>query len=45
MAMDAEAFRASTTTYHCEAACPKEVSVSFIAERNRSFRKGLFAGR
>ena len=43
--MDAEGFGACTNTYDCEAACPKEISVSFITELNRDVRKGLLAGR
>ena len=43
--MDAEGFGACTNTYDCEAACPKEISVSFIAELNRDVRKGIFSGR
>ena len=45
LAMDAEAFGACTNTYDCEGACPKEISVDFISELNRTFRKGLLAGR
>ena len=43
--MDAEGFGACSNTYDCEAACPKEISVSFIQELHRDFRKGLLAGR
>ena len=43
--MDAEGFGACSNTYDCEAACPKEISVSFIAELNRDIRKGIFSGR
>jgi succinate dehydrogenase / fumarate reductase iron-sulfur subunit len=35
--MDAEKFGSCTNTYDCEAACPKEISVRFIAEMNRDF--------
>jgi len=45
LAMDAEDFGGCTNTYDCEAACPKEISVDFISEMNRTFRRGLFAGR
>jgi succinate dehydrogenase / fumarate reductase iron-sulfur subunit len=38
--MDAEAFGNCTNTYDCEAACPKGISVRFIAEMNRDFLKG-----
>ena len=43
--MDDEGFGACTNTYDCEAACPKEISVDFIAELNRSYRQSLLAGR
>jgi succinate dehydrogenase / fumarate reductase iron-sulfur subunit len=40
--MDAEGFGACTNTYECEAACPKEISVRFIARLNREYmRAGL----
>ncbi len=29
--MDAEGFGACTNTYECEAACPKQISVRFLA--------------
>jgi succinate dehydrogenase / fumarate reductase iron-sulfur subunit len=35
--MDAEGFGACTNHFECEAACPKEISVQFIAEMNRDF--------
>ncbi len=35
--MDAEGFGACTNHYECEAACPKEVSIRFIAKMNREF--------
>ncbi len=35
--MDAEGFGHCTNHYECEAACPKEISVSFIAKMNRDF--------
>ena len=44
-AMDAEGFGACSNTYACEAACPKQISVSFIQELNRDVRRGIFAGR
>jgi len=40
-AMDAEGFGCCTNQYECEAACPKGISVQFIAELNRDFRKAL----
>jgi succinate dehydrogenase / fumarate reductase, iron-sulfur subunit len=36
-AMDAEGFGNCTNQYECEAACPKEISVKFIAQLNREF--------
>jgi succinate dehydrogenase / fumarate reductase iron-sulfur subunit len=44
-AMDAEGFGSCSNTYDCEAACPKQISVSFIQELNRDYRKGMLAGR
>ncbi|MFP6685309.1 MAG: succinate dehydrogenase/fumarate reductase iron-sulfur subunit [Polyangiaceae bacterium] len=35
--MDAEGFGACSNHFECEAACPKEISVDFIAEMNREF--------
>jgi succinate dehydrogenase / fumarate reductase iron-sulfur subunit len=35
--MDAEGFGACTNHYECEAACPKGLSVEFIARMNRDF--------
>lgn len=35
--MDAEGFGACTNHYECEAACPKGISVEFIAMMNRDF--------
>jgi succinate dehydrogenase / fumarate reductase iron-sulfur subunit len=43
--MDAEGFGACSNTYDCEAACPKEIKVSFIQEMNRDYRRALFSGR
>ncbi|MGE0191724.1 MAG: succinate dehydrogenase/fumarate reductase iron-sulfur subunit [Planctomycetota bacterium] len=43
--MDAEGFGSCTNTYDCEAACPKEISVSFIAELNRDVRKAVLSSR
>jgi succinate dehydrogenase / fumarate reductase iron-sulfur subunit len=37
--MEAEGFGACTNHFECEAVCPKEVSVNFIAEMNRDFIK------
>ena len=33
--MDAEGFGACTVTGSCEAACPKQISLNFIARMNR----------
>jgi succinate dehydrogenase / fumarate reductase iron-sulfur subunit len=38
-AMDAEGFGNCTNQYECEAVCPKEIKVRFIAEMNRDFCK------
>jgi succinate dehydrogenase / fumarate reductase iron-sulfur subunit len=44
-AMDAEGFGNCTNTYECEAVCPAEISVSFIAKLNREYaRATLRAG-
>ena len=40
-AMDAEHFGACTNQSECEAVCPKEISVRFIAELNRDYRRAL----
>ncbi|MBI4951990.1 MAG: succinate dehydrogenase/fumarate reductase iron-sulfur subunit [Myxococcales bacterium] len=37
--MDAEGFGACTNHEECEAVCPKEVSIDFIARMNRDFAK------
>ena len=37
---DAEGFGHCTNQYECEAACPKEISVRFIAQLNRDYIKG-----
>ena len=37
--MDAEGFGNCSNEYLCEAACPKEISVSHIARMNKEFRK------
>lgn len=36
-AMDEQGFGACTNQYECEAACPKEISVEFIARMNREY--------
>ena len=35
--MDAEGFGNCTNQYECEAVCPKEISVQFIARMNREY--------
>jgi succinate dehydrogenase / fumarate reductase iron-sulfur subunit len=37
---DREGFGHCTNTYECEAACPKEIGVRFIAQLNRDYIKG-----
>src|SRR5437588_47755 len=39
--MDAEGFGNCTVTASCEAVCPKEISLSFIAKLNRDFGRAL----
>ena len=43
-AMDAEGFGNCTVTGSCEAACPKEISLSFIARMNRDYAVALLNG-
>ena len=43
-AMDAEKFGGCTNTYDCEAVCPESISVDFIADMNRDYRKALLSG-
>jgi succinate dehydrogenase / fumarate reductase iron-sulfur subunit len=40
--MDAEGFGSCTNHRECEAACPKEIPIQFIARLNREFAKALF---
>lgn len=42
--MDDEGFGACTVTGSCEAACPKEISINFIAKMNRDFGKAILKG-
>ncbi len=42
-AMDQEGFGCCTNQYECEAVCPKEISVKFIANLNKEFRKALWS--
>jgi succinate dehydrogenase iron-sulfur subunit len=44
-AMDAEGFGNCTNQYECEAVCPKEISVGFIAEMNREYARALLTAR
>jgi succinate dehydrogenase / fumarate reductase iron-sulfur subunit len=39
-----EYFGSCTNHRECEAACPKEISIDFIAMLHRDYRKALFAG-
>ncbi|NIP43818.1 MAG: succinate dehydrogenase/fumarate reductase iron-sulfur subunit [candidate division Zixibacteria bacterium] len=39
--MDREGFGNCTNYYECEAACPKEISVKFIAQMNRGYFRSL----
>ncbi len=39
--MDKEGFGNCSNQYECEAACPKEISVKFIAQMNREYFKSL----
>jgi len=43
--MDAEGFGTCTNHYECEAACPKSISVEFIARMNRDYLKASLAHR
>ena len=43
-AMDAEGFGNCTNQYECEAVCPKEISVRFIAEMNRDYWRAWCKG-
>jgi succinate dehydrogenase / fumarate reductase, iron-sulfur subunit len=42
--MDAEGFGACTVTGSCEAVCPKEISLDFIAKINRDYARALLKG-
>jgi succinate dehydrogenase / fumarate reductase iron-sulfur subunit len=44
-AMDRERFGSCTNMGECEAVCPKEVSIAFIARLNRDLVKASFRGR
>jgi len=43
--MDAEGFGNCTNTYECEAVCPAEISVSFIARLNREHARAVWRTR
>jgi succinate dehydrogenase / fumarate reductase iron-sulfur subunit len=43
--MDAEKFGTCTNHYECEAACPKSISVEFIARMNRDYMKATITQR
>jgi succinate dehydrogenase / fumarate reductase iron-sulfur subunit len=42
--MDAEGFGNCTVTGSCEAVCPKEISLSFIAKMNRDYGRAILKG-
>jgi len=42
--MDAEGFGACTVTGSCEAVCPKEISINFIAKMNRDYAVAAVKG-
>jgi succinate dehydrogenase / fumarate reductase iron-sulfur subunit len=43
--MDVEGFGSCTVTGSCEAVCPKEISLSFIAKMNRDYGTALLKGK
>src|SRR5262249_10985343 len=43
--MDAEGFGNCTVTGSCEAVCPKEISLSFIAKMNRDYGAATLKGK
>ena len=43
--MDAERFGGCTNHFECEAACPKEISATFIAEMNRDYGRTLLRSK
>ena len=42
--MDEEMFGACSNHGECEAVCPKEISIDFIARMNRDFLKSRLTG-
>jgi len=43
--MDAEGFGNCTVTGSCEAVCPKEISLDFIARLNHEYGRAIFKNR
>ena len=43
--MDKEGFGNCTVTGSCEAVCPKEIKLSFIAKMNRDYGVAILKGR
>jgi succinate dehydrogenase / fumarate reductase iron-sulfur subunit len=43
--MDKEGFGACTNTAECEAVCPKDIGIEFIARMNRDFLRAVIADR
>ena len=43
--MDAEGFGNCSVTGSCEAVCPKQISLSFIARMNRDYAAALLKGK
>jgi len=43
-AMDSEGFGNCTNHYECEAVCPKSISVDYIRQMNRDYRRAVLAG-
>ena len=43
--MDSEGFGNCTVTGSCEAVCPKEISLSFIAKMNRDYGAATLKGK
>ena len=43
--MEAEAFGSCTNHRECEAVCPKEIPIEFIARMNRDYLKAKLKGR
>ena len=43
--MDEEGFGACTNQSECEAVCPKEIKIKYIAELNREYSRAVIAGK